>query len=42
MTDAGVIALSAGCSQLRRVHLRKRRKVTNAGVLALGDLDIIR
>ena len=36
MTDAGVIALSAGCSKLRDVHLACCYQVADAGVIALG------
>ena len=36
MTDAGVIALGAGCGQLQRINLDGCDKVTDRGFRALG------
>ena len=36
MTDAGVIALGAGCGQLQSINLDGCYEVIDAGVIALG------
>jgi Leucine Rich repeat len=40
VTDAGISALGAGCSQLQSIDLSGCRKVTDAGVSALGHIDV--
>ena len=36
MTDAGIIALGAGCGQLLSIDLYSCDQVTDAGIIALG------
>ena len=42
MTDAGILALNAGCGQLQSINLSSCVKVTDAGIFALrcGKLKI--